>query len=133
MLQYHILSIWWPEGWEPRGPSDVPNCAWQTELEPLEPLPLARPMGREEALGTVRALNRQVIDSAADRWYLVAAVESESPPSESGQETCRVSIVRPESDSGRGDCTACPGHDLECATADWRDEACVLRVRRVTG
>ena len=136
MVQYHILSIWWPEGWEPRGPSDVPNCAWQTELEPLEPLNLARSMEQDEAFSTVRALNRQVIDATAERWYVVAAVESEpvpptaDEPAEPGIDRYRLHILRPASGAGQGDCTACAAHDLPCATAHWEDEPCILKVAR---
>ena len=26
MTQYQVTAVWWPEGWEPRSPLDVPNC-----------------------------------------------------------------------------------------------------------
>lgn len=28
-ITYKVTSIWWPEGWEPKSPLDVPNCVWQ--------------------------------------------------------------------------------------------------------
>ncbi|NLE39442.1 MAG: hypothetical protein GX621_15580 [Pirellulaceae bacterium] len=125
MVRYQVLSIWWPEGWEPSGPADVPNCAWQTEFDRIEPPHLGKPLTRDEALALVRALNRQVIDHAADRWYVAAAVDDEPLPRESipispceGTERYRVRILIPEDESGRGDCSNCPAHELDCAMAE---------------
>src|SRR5574340_651143 len=30
-LTYKVTAIWWPEGWEPASPLDVPHCVWHTQ------------------------------------------------------------------------------------------------------
>jgi hypothetical protein len=134
-VRYQVLSIWWPDGWDPSGPDAVPNCAWQSEFDRIEPPPLERGLTRDEALANVRALNRQVIDHAADRWYIAAAVENEplppqlTEPSIGSFATYRVYVLKPEGNAPQGDCSACPAHTLECVTADWQDKPCTLHVK----
>ncbi|HBO44199.1 MAG TPA: hypothetical protein DD670_09750 [Planctomycetaceae bacterium] len=139
MVRYQVLSIWWPEGWEPSGPADVPNCAWETEFDRIEPPRLGKPLSRDEALALVRALNRQVIDHAADRWYVAAAIDEEPLPRQPGAiltddrvERYRVHILIPQDASARGDCSHCPAHELDCATAD-RGSDLTLEVSFRTG
>ncbi len=129
-LQYRVAVIWWPEGWGPNGPSDVPNCAWQARAWAED---AALPYPKAEAL--VRALNRQCIDSPGATWHVVAAVENE-PVSHtascdaSGQETIvevrRIHVIRPDSGS-RGSCSHCPAHGFECATEQWQSLASTVR------
>jgi hypothetical protein len=122
-LTYKVTTIWWPEGWEPNSPSDVPNCVWkaegQTDRDKLT---------YQEAVTTVRALNEQNMNHATTLWHVVIAVENE-PLSQtvfcdpSGTETTvevrRLHVVRPEEGGGRGDCSHCPAHAMECAKEDW--------------
>jgi len=122
-LAYKVAAIWWPTGWEPGSPLDVPNCVWQAESGTGE-----GPMPYRRAVATVRALNRQSIDHAGTMWYVLVAVEHE-PVSQtvgydaSGTETTvavrRLHVVRPESGGGKGDCTHCPAHSFDCAREAW--------------
>ena len=122
-LAYQVAAIWWPTGWEPSSPLDVPNCVWQAQSGSGQ-----GPMPYRRALATVRALNRQSIDHAATMWYVLVAVENE-PVSQtvaydaSGTETTvavrRLHVVRPESGGGKGDCTHCPAHSFDCAQEEW--------------
>ncbi|MHC4399109.1 MAG: hypothetical protein ACYTG0_05450 [Planctomycetota bacterium] len=117
-LSFKVTAIWWPHGWEPNSPLDVPNCLWQAHGEPGR-----ETMSYKRALATVRALNRQSMDSAGTMWYVPVAVEKE-PVSRTvsldavGMETTvevrRFHVVRPG--SGSGDCSLCPAHQLDCAT-----------------
>ncbi|MDD4788980.1 MAG: hypothetical protein PHO07_17560 [Pirellulales bacterium] len=119
-LRYKVATIWWPTGWEPNSPLDVPNCVWRTQGEPNDEL-----MPYSRALATVQALNHQGMNVASSQWFVVIAVENE-PISHtvsldpSGTETTvkvrRVHLVRPERGGG-GDCGHCPAHSSECATA----------------
>jgi hypothetical protein len=121
-VAYKVASIWWPTGWEPDSPLDVPNCVWLEESGTGH-----GPMPYRRALATVRALNRQSMDHAATTWYVLVAVENE-PVSEraaydaSGTETTvavrRLHVVRPER-GGKGDCSHCPAHSLDCVNEDW--------------
>ena len=128
-VRYKVTAIWWPQGWEPQDPLDVPNCVFRAQGE----------IGDEtfsycEALAAVRRLNRQVIDQAGAMWYVVVAVENE-PLSQSysydpaGTETLveirRLHVVHPAEGGGKGDCTHCPAHAFQCADQPW-DDAAVL-------
>ena len=71
-VAYRVLAIWWPTGWEPQSPLDVPHCAWKAHGEPAaEPLDYAR------AVAVVRGLNQQSMDHAGSLWYVLVAVENE--------------------------------------------------------
>lgn len=128
-VAYKVTAIWWPQGWEPQTPLDVPNCVLRAQGE----------IGGDattypEALATVRGLNQQVMDRTGAMWYIVVAVENE-PVSRSysydpaGTETLsevrRLHIVHPAEEGGQGDCTHCPAHALECASEPW-DAAATL-------
>jgi hypothetical protein len=120
-LRYKVATIWWPTGWEPHSPLDVPNCVWRAQGEPNDEL-----MPYSRALATVQALNHQGMNVASSQWFVVIAVENE-PISHtvsldpSGTETTvkvrRVHLVHPDR-GGRGDCTHCPAHSFDCAVAD---------------
>ena len=75
MMQYEVATVWWPEGWEPCGPLDVPNC--------LARVPQAGPpkprTDLKQALATVRSLNRQNMDRPGNAWYVVEEVGGEAP------------------------------------------------------
>jgi hypothetical protein len=123
-LSYRVAAIWWPAGWEPQSPLDVPRCLWRAHGE-TDPAPLSY----DRALAVVRGLNQQSMDHAGAMWYVLVAVEHE-PISQtvaydpSGIETTvqvrRLHVVRPE-EGGRGDCSYCPAHSLPCATGDLLD------------
>jgi len=125
-LTYKVTPIWWPEGWEPNTPLDVPNCVWQSQGGG----------GRdgltyEQAESTIHGLNRQCIDNPGTSWYVIVAVENESVSKTvsydpSGTETTvevrRLHVIRPEK-GGHGDCSHCPAHCFDCAKAEW-DSQC---------
>lgn len=121
-LAYKVTGIWWPEGWEPKSPLDVPNCVWRTQGE-VNDLPLTY----AQAVATLRGLNQQSLDRLSPLWYVVVAVENE-PISQTvsydpaGTETTvqvrRLHVVRPE-EGGRGDCSHCPASSFQCAREDW--------------
>ncbi len=121
-LAYKVAAIWWPTGWEPQSPIDVPNCVWRAQGE-MDQEPLAYP----QALAMIRGLNQQSMDHATAMWYVIIAVENESISQTvsfdpAGKETTvqvrRLHVVRPES-GGKGDCSHCPAHGFECAKEDW--------------
>lgn len=122
-LTYKVTAIWWPTGWEPGGPTDVPNCVWKAQGEPGK-----EALTYRKAVALVRSLNRQSIDHAGTMWYVVLAVENE-PVSQtvsydpSGSETTvevrRLHVIRPEKGGGKGDCSHCPAHAFDCAKAEW--------------
>ena len=118
MSEYRVAAIWWPTGWEPASPLDVPQCIGQTHGTPGD-----ERLTYRQAENTVRGLNRQCMDQPGTRWYVVVAVENE-PISQtisyepSGTETTvtvrRLHVIHPEA-GGRGDCSHCPAHSLPCA------------------
>ena len=121
-VAYKLAAIWWPAGWEPGSPLDVPSCAFQAREEAGQ-----EPTTYRRALATVRGLNRQSMDHAGAMWYVVVAVENEPisrtvsyDPSgaETTTEVRRLHVVRPEAGGGRGDCSYCPAHRLECTYQD---------------
>ncbi|NUQ63474.1 MAG: hypothetical protein HUU20_13425 [Pirellulales bacterium] len=121
-LSYKVTGIWWPDGWEPASPLDVPNCVWRAQGELNE-----QRTSYPQAVATVRGLNQQSMDRLSPLWYVVVAVENE-PISQTlsydpaGTETTvqvrRLHVVRPE-EGGRGDCSHCPASSLQCAREDW--------------
>jgi len=118
-LSYKVTAIWWPTGWEPESPVDVPRCVWKAEGD-IDP----RPLSYSQATAIVRGLNEQAMRHAGTLWYVVIAVENE-PVSQtishdaSGTETTvqvrRLHVVRPEEGRGSGDCSHCPAHSFDCA------------------
>ncbi len=110
-VEYKVAAIWWPTGWEPQSPLDVPNCVWRAEGETEHSR-----LTYAQAVAVVRGLNQQSQNVQATLWYVIVAVENE-PLSQSvsydpaGTETTvqvrRLHVVRPE-EGGRGDCTYCP-------------------------
>jgi len=125
-ISYKVITIWWPEGWEPTTPLDVPNCLWHARKETEE-----SSLSYAQALATVQALNRQCMDAASATWYVVAAVENEpleqtvsydSAGAEVKVEVRRLHVIRPEQ-GGKGDCSHCPAHSLPCAQEEWSSRA----------
>jgi hypothetical protein len=122
-LSYKVTAIWWPSGWEPNSPLDVPDCVWKSQGETAD-----QRLSYQQALATVRGLNQQSMDHASAMWYVIVAVENE-PLSQSvsfdasGTETRvdvrRLHLVGAEAGGGRGDCSHCPAHSLPCAREDW--------------
>ncbi len=123
-LSYRVTAMWWPAGWEPQSPWDVPRCVWRAQGE-TDPAPLSY----ERALAVTGGLNQQSMDHAGSLWYVLIAVENE-PISQtvaydpSGIETTvqvrRLHVVRPDA-GRRGDCSYCPAHSLPCAAGDLLD------------
>jgi hypothetical protein len=123
MAKYQVIPIWWPDGWEPRSPRDVPNCAWQSQ-----PLTDAQSLSYPRAEASMLALNRQCLDQPGKCWYIVVAVENEpisrtvscdSTGMETTVEVRGTHAIRPER-GGQGDCSHCPAGNLPCAKAEWQ-------------
>jgi hypothetical protein len=121
-IVYKVTAIWWPEGWEPDSPLDVPNCVWQAQGRPAE-----KAMSYPEAEAAIRGLNRQCMSQPGTTWYVVVAVENEpvsqtvsydSAGTETTVEIRRLHVIRPEQ-GGRGNCAHCPAHSLQCAQSEW--------------
>jgi hypothetical protein len=137
-LTYKVTAIWWPEGWTPHTPLDVPNCVWQDQGRVT-----GQWLNYDQAETTVRALNRQCMDNPGTTWYVVVAVENEAisqtisyDPSglETTVEVRRLHVIRPK-EGGSGDCVHCPAHDFPCAKAAWTSQVQTVTSRhsRVTG
>jgi hypothetical protein len=116
-LRYKIASIWWPAGWEPVSPFDVPLCVCRTQGTLQEDL-----LTYDQALATMKALNQQAMDRASTLWYVMIAVENE-PISRSisydptGLQTTveiRKIHIAQTAEGGRGDCSHCPARGLDC-------------------
>ena len=128
-ITYKVTAIWWPEGWEPASPLDVPHCVWRAQGEAdRQPLSLRR------ALATVRGLNRQCMAQPSSTWYVVVAVENEpvsrtvsfdAAGMETRVEVRRMHAIRPEQ-GGHGSCAHCPAHDFQCAKTDWTSQVQTL-------
>lgn len=122
-LEYRIASVWWPAGWEPEDPLDVPNCVLHAHSDPA-----AEPGDFDRASAIVRALNQQCMDQTSPFWYVMVAVEAE-PLSRtitfdpSGVETIvevkRFHVVRTDPEHGRGRCDYCPAREFDCANQNW--------------
>ena len=99
-ITYKVTAIWWPDGWEPHSPLDVPNCVWQAQGR----------VGGEclsypQAEATVLGLNRQCMDHPGTTWHVVVAVENEAVSrnvsydpagTETTVEVRRMHVIRPE-------------------------------------
>lgn len=123
-VRYKVTAIWWPQGWEPASPFDVPNCVWKAQGDVGK-----QGLTYKRALATVRGLNQQCLDAAGAMWYVIVAVENEpvshtisydAAGTETTVEVRRLHVVRPEP-GGRGDCSHCPAHAFECAREGWDD------------
>ena len=120
-VAYKVIPLWWPTGWEPQSPLDVPRCVSRVEGQ-SEHQRLSYP----QAVAVVHGLNRQAMNHPGATWYAIVAVEHE-PLSQSvscdaaGTETVvevrRVHVVRPE-EGGRGDCSHCPAEALDCVESE---------------
>jgi hypothetical protein len=119
MADYVVATVWWPDGWEPTTPLDVPKCL---SLPPEQTA--GGRMTYPQAVAAVRGLNRQNMDHPGARWFVVAKVKDE-PAAAGGQaagreaatiDADRLEVVEPAEGSGRGDCSHCPAHHLPCAT-----------------
>lgn len=128
-ITYRVAAIWWPDGWEPDSPLDVPNCVWRSQERQCGQL-----MGYAEAEATAMALNRQCMDHPGTAWHVVVAIENEAisrtvsyDPSgvETTVEERRIHVIRP-SDGGRGRCSSCPAGVFPCAKAAWSSQAQTL-------
>ena len=131
---YKVTAIWWPDGWEPDSPLDVPNCAWQ----PQGPAGGEQWLGYPQAEATVLGLNRQSMDHPGTTWHVVVAVENEAVSrlvsydpggTETTVEVRRMHVIRPEQ-GGHGNCSHCPAHAFQCAKADWSSETQTVSARR---
>ena len=132
-LGYKVTTIWWPDGWEPDSPLDVPNCVWRFHCE------LRRQRSTyQHALATVKGLNRQCMDRPGTTWHVIVGVESEAVSQTvandtSGTETTievhRLHVIRPEQ-GGRGDCSHCPAHSFQCAKEEWSSQAQTIASRQ---
>jgi hypothetical protein len=117
-ITYQVTPIWWPDGWEPRTPLDVPNCAWQAP-DSVE----SEWLSYSQAEAVVLSLNRQCMNEPGRTWYIVVATENE-PVSRTvsydaaGMET--VVEVRPRhtmhpTKGQGGDCSHCPAGEFPCS------------------
>lgn len=130
---YKATAIWWPDGWEPNSPWDVPNCVWQAQGQGG-----GQWLGYPQAEATVMGLNRQCIDHPGTTWHVVVAVENEavsrmvsydSLGTETTVEVRRMHVIRPEQ-GGHGNCAHCPAHAFQCAKADWSSQTQTVSARR---
>ena len=137
-ITYRLMTIWWPEGWAPRSPSDVPNCAWKAR-DSQTGAGSERALTYQQATATVRGLNQQVIDQAGEQWYVVTATENEAVSqtilrtpmgTETTTEVRRLYVLRPDQPDGRGDCSHCPAHCSECAMEDWGSQEQMISTTR---
>lgn len=139
-IDYAVAAIWWPEGWEPTAPWDVPKCVLPAHgqagsREPLRPRPSYATVS-----ATMLALNRQCMAQAGAAWYVVVAVESQSlgrtvawdpAGTQTTTEVRRLHVVRPER-GGLGDCCHCPAHRLPCcAGVDPSDRVQTVATQRI--
>ena len=109
MAEYLVTAIWWPDGWEPITPLDVPKCLAHARKEAA-----CHWMSYEQAVATVRSLNRQNMDHPGATWHVVATVKGEAAVGEETIDADRLEVVTPAADGGRGDCSHCPAEHLPC-------------------
>ena len=110
MAGYLVTSVWWPDGWEPNTPLDVPKC-----LSPAREQIACEVVTYQQAVATVRSLNRQNMDHPGATWHVVAKLP-EGPPT-AVIDTRRLEVVQAVEGGGSGDCSHCPAHHLPCADA----------------
>lgn len=112
-----IATIWWPDGWEPTGPLDVPNCLLPAKNPVTGPI-----LDYRQAEAMVQALNRQCIDSPGTVWYVILAAKEPAEVASSERTDASVAefasrVVRPPRGTA-GDCSCCPAHNLPCARGE---------------
>jgi hypothetical protein len=131
-ITYKVTSIWWPDGWEPQSPFDVPNCVWQAQGQSGGQL-----LSYPQAEATMLSLNRQSMDHPGTTWHVVLAVENEpvsrtisynSVGTETTVEVRRMHVICPEG-GGRGNCSHCPAHEFSCAKSDWTNPEQTISAR----
>jgi hypothetical protein len=131
-IVYKVTAIWWPDGWEPNSPLDVPNCIWQAREQSG-----GEWLGYSQAEATMMALNRQCMDRPGSMWHVVVALENEAVSrtitydpagTETTVEVRRLHVVRPE-EGGRGDCAHCPAHHLPCSDSEWTSQVHTVSAR----
>ena len=119
MSDYVVATVWWPDGWEPQTPLDVPKCVGLTGEQVSGDF-----LTYQQAVATVRGLNQQNIDHPGATWYVVAAVKGDSPSAtvcrccegtSATIEAGRLEVVESHSGGGRGDCSHCPASQFPCA------------------
>ncbi|MGW8258372.1 MAG: hypothetical protein ACWGMZ_12880, partial [Thermoguttaceae bacterium] len=124
-LTYKVTAIWWPEGWEPKSPLDVPNCVWQSQGATG-----GQWLTYPQAESAMKGLNQQCLAHPSTTWYVVTAVENEPVAQTisydpSGAETTvevrRIHVIRPK-EGGRGECSNCPAGSFPCAKAEWSSQ-----------
>ena len=108
MAGYLVTTVWWPDGWEPNTPLDVPKCLAQAREQMACEL-----VTYPQAVATVRSLNQQNMDHPGATWHVVAKLADEPPPAV--VDTRRLEVVQPLEGGGSGDCSHCPAHHLPCA------------------
>jgi hypothetical protein len=122
---FKVTAIWWPDGWEPTTPLDVPNCVWKSQESTG-----GECFSYPQAEATVLGLNRQCMDHPGSTWHVITAVENEaisrtishdSAGTETTVEVRRMHVVRP-AQGGRGECAHCPAHELPCAKMESSDQ-----------
>jgi hypothetical protein len=130
---YKVTAIWWPDGWEPHGPLDVPNCVWQAEGTAG-----GQWFSYPQAEATVLGLNRQCMEHPGTTWHVVVAVENEAVSrivsfdpagTETTVEVRRMHVIRPEQ-GGHGDCSHCPANASACVKSDWASQTQTVAARR---
>lgn len=126
-LRYQIATIWWPSGWEPQSPLDVPACVCQ-EQDSIED----RRLTYRQAVATVEGLNRQAMDRAGAQWYAIVVAENEpvsrsvtfDPPCrQTTVEVRLLHVAEPSPGAGRGNCEHCPARAVECPHMESVDAA----------
>jgi hypothetical protein len=107
MPEYQVAVLWWPDGWEPNSPLDVPNCiGWSGESRP------GPKMTYDQAVTAVQGLNRQNMDHPGATWYVVAT------EAEAAEGSADLQVVYPKEGGGRGDCAHCPARSFPCAAGE---------------
>jgi hypothetical protein len=131
-VRYRVAALWWPDGWEPDSPLDVPNCVWQAREPVGEPW-----TDYAQAEAAMIGLNRQCMDHPGASWHVVIAAENEPisrsisyepDGTEITAEVRRIHVIRP-AQGGHGDCRHCPAGNMPCAKAEWSSQAQTVTAR----
>jgi hypothetical protein len=115
MAAYLVTTVWWPDGWEPKTPLDVPTCLAQAREQVAN-----EPLSYEQALAIVRGLNQQNMDHPGATWHVVAGVKGPWVlPADGGPamiDARQVEVVAVPAGGSRGDCSHCPAKSFPCAS-----------------
>jgi hypothetical protein len=131
-ITYKVTVIWWPEGWDPNSPLDVPNCVWQAKEDAGGDW-----LSYPEAEATMLGLNRQCMDHPGTTWHVVVGIENEAVSrtvcydaagTETTVEVRSIHVIRPLQ-GGYGECSHCPAHAFQCAKADWSSQVQTVSAR----